>query len=112
MARFLLCVARMNNLRNEDLLSLVLGTVPRRPALAVATDLVRATGGVAALSRATPREISRVKGVGTARAARIAAAFELGRRAIENESVREMLGSAEDVYRILGPRMAGLQQEL
>ena len=124
MARFLLSAARMNNrerllrkgvqlIPDEDLLSIVLGTgVQRRPALAVANDLVKATGGVAAMSRASPRELSRVTGVGSAHAARIAAAFELGRRAVENETVRELLGSADDVYRILGPRMAGLQQEL
>src|SRR5690606_18027750 len=78
---------------DEELLSLVLGTgVRARPALAIASDLVRATGGVAALSRASPRELALVTGVGTARATRVAAAFELGRRAMESEQRRELLG--------------------
>ena len=98
---------------DEELLSIVLGTGVRdRPALAVASELVKTTGSVAALSRASPREMSLVAGVGAARAARIAAAFELGRRAIESEQRRAMLGHPEDVFHVVGPRMAGLQQEL
>lgn len=98
---------------DEELLSIVLGTGVRdRPALIVANDLVRASGGVAALSRATPRELSLVTGVGAARAARIAAAFELGRRAIESEQRRETLARPDDVFRLVHPRVAGLPQEL
>jgi DNA repair protein RadC len=98
---------------DEELLAVVLGTGTRaRPAQLVAAELVRASGGVAAVSRASPRELAQVSGVGAANAARIAAAFELGRRAIEAEVRREILEHAEDVYRIIEPRVAGLQQEL
>jgi DNA repair protein RadC len=98
---------------DEELLSLLLGAgVRARPALSVASDLVRASGGVVALSRASPRELALVAGVGTARATRVAAAFELGRRAIESEQRREMLSRPEDVFRIVAPRVAGLQQEV
>lgn len=98
---------------DEELLSLVLGAgVRARPALAIAGDLVRETGGIVALSRASPRELALVTGVGEARATRIAAAFELGRRAIETEQHRELLARPEDVFRIVGPRVAGLQQEV
>src|SRR5262245_32168943 len=82
---------------DEELLSLVLGTGVRdRPALAVANELVRASGGVVALSRASPRELALVTGVGTARAVRIAAAFELGRRALASEGHRALIAHAED----------------
>ena len=98
---------------DEELLSILLGTGVRdHPALAVATALVRSSGSVAALSRASPRELSLVTGVGAARAARIAAAFELGRRAVEGEHARETLARPEDVYRLVTPRVAGLSQEL
>lgn len=98
---------------DEELLSIVLGTgVRHHPALAVAAALVKASGSVAALSRATPRELSLVTGVGAARATRIAAAFELGRRAIESEQRRTTLARPEDVLQIVGPRVAGLAQEL
>lgn len=98
---------------DEELLSLIVGTgVRARSALAIASDLVTTTGGVVALSRASPRELALINGVGTARATRVAAAFELGRRAIESEQRREMLARPEDVFRICAPRVAGLQQEV
>jgi DNA repair protein RadC len=98
---------------DEELLSIVLGTGVRdHPALAVASELVKSSGSVAALSRASPRELSLIIGVGAARAARIAAAFELGRRAVASEQRRTTLAQADDVYRIIHPRVAGLAQEV
>jgi DNA repair protein RadC len=98
---------------DEELLAILLGTgVRARPALAIAAELVRASGGVVAVSRASPHELAQTVGIGAARAARVAAAFELGRRAIESEQRRDVLGQAEDVFRIVGPRLAGLQQEM
>ncbi len=98
---------------DEELLSIVLGTGVRdRPALAVASELVKTSGSVATLSRASPHELAQVTGVGAARAARIAAAFELGRRAIASEQRRTVLARPEDVFGIVSPRVAGVSQEL
>jgi DNA repair protein RadC len=98
---------------DEELLALVLGTgVRAHSARSVAAALVTSSGGVAALSRASPRELAQVTGVGTANAARIAAAFELGRRAIEVEQHRDTLGHPADVLRCVGTRLAGLSQEV
>jgi DNA repair protein RadC len=98
---------------DEELLSIVLGTgVAKRPALQVAAELVKASGGVAALSRASPHEVAQVLGVGEARAARIVAAFELGRRAVELVHHRDALVCPDDVYHCVAPRLAGVQQEV
>jgi DNA repair protein RadC len=98
---------------DEELIAILLGTGVRAHSVReVAAELVRSSGGVAAVSRATPRELAQVVGIGAARATRIVAAFELGRRAIEAEQHRESLAHAEDVFRIVGPRLAGLQQEV
>jgi DNA repair protein RadC len=98
---------------DAELIALVLGTGVRdHPVLAVAADLVQSVGGVAALSRASPHELAQITGVGMARAARLAAAFELGRRAVAVVHHRKVLGSAEDVYRCVAPRLAGLSQEV
>jgi len=98
---------------DAELIALVLGTGVRdHPVLAVAADLVQSIGGVAALSRASPHELAQVTGVGMARAARLAAAFELGRRAVAVVHHRKLLGSAQDVYRCVAPRLAGLSQEV
>ncbi|HEU0033342.1 MAG TPA: DNA repair protein RadC [Kofleriaceae bacterium] len=98
---------------DAELVSIVLGSgVRERPALRVASALVETAGGVAALSRASPRELAQVTGVGAARATRIAAAFELGRRALELEHHRPLVGSPADVFRCVAPRVAGLAQEI
>lgn len=103
----------VDELGDADLVALVLGTGTRaRPAGLVAADLVQVSGGVAHVARASPHELAQVSGIGAANAARLAAAFELGRRAIAAEVHRDVLADAEDVYRIVEPRVAGLQQEL
>lgn len=100
-------------LGDEELLAMVLGTGVRdHPVLAVAATLVRTAGGVGPLSRASPRELAQVTGIGAARATRVAAAFELGRRAVDEIHHRETLGRAEDVFRVVAPRLAGLAQEV
>jgi DNA repair protein RadC len=102
-----------DEISDADLLAVVLGTGVRdRPVNQVATELVRAAGGVGALSRASLRELAQVAGVGAARAARVAAAFELGRRALDAVHHRQLIGCAEDVYRVVAQRLAGLAQEL
>jgi len=100
-------------LGDKELLALVLGAGVRdHPALEVASDLMRKTGGIAAISRASPRELAQINGIGDARATRIAAAFELGRRVVDLVHHRQVMARPEDVYRLLAPRFAGLTQEL
>jgi DNA repair protein RadC len=101
------------SLGDGELLSLLLGTgVRSRPAIEVASELVQAVGGIGALSRASPHELVQIMGIGAAQAARIAAAFELGRRAVEVVQHRRLLGQADDVFRCVAPRLAGLSQEV
>jgi DNA repair protein RadC len=100
-------------LGDSELLSILLGTGIRdRPALAVAAEVIVSTGSLAVLSRASPRELALVSGIGIARATRIAAAFELGRRAISGAAQRETMSRPEDVFRVVLPRIAGLPQEV
>jgi DNA repair protein RadC len=98
---------------DEELLAVLLGTGVRgHPALAVAADLLRATGGFGVLARASPRELAQITGIGAERAARIAAAFELGRRAVEHVQHRHNLSRPDDVFHHVAPRLAGLAQEV
>lgn len=100
-------------LGDSELLSILLGTGIRdRPALAVAGEVIASTGGVTILARASPRELALVSGVGVARATRIAAAFELGRRAIAGAARRDAMLQPEDVFRVVRPRTSGLAQEV
>jgi DNA repair protein RadC len=97
----------------EELLALVLGTGTRgRPALEVAREALSCVGGIAALARASPRELMTIPGIGAARASRVAAAFHLGRRAMEPELYDRSLRSPEEVFHRLRCRMDGLTQEI
>lgn len=98
------------SLTDDELLAVVLGPNARKPASVAAHELVRSVGNVAEISRATPRELSPL--VGSSRAARIAAAFELGRRAVQLTFHRDSVGRPEDIYRLAAPRMVGLAQEI
>ena len=66
-----------------ELIGLLWGPGSRRDAAAaMAEDALLRCDGLSGLASASPREIERVPGVGPARAARLSAAFELGRRAV------------------------------
>jgi DNA repair protein RadC len=100
-------------LGDAELIAVVLGTGVRDcPALELAGDLVRAVGGISPLSRASPHELAQFNGIGPARGARLSAAFELGRRAVEVAQHRRMLRGAGDVYGCVASRLAGVSQEL
>ena len=100
------------HLADHELLALVLGTGVRgQPALVVAATLIGAAGGLPALARAAPAELAVAHGVGAARAARLAAGFELGRRALAVRD-RAHLADAAAVFRWLRPRVVGLAQEV
>ena len=72
------------SLSDGELLAVLLGTGTRgRSAWVVARSLLEQAGGLPALLGKTPGELARSRGVGPARAARLAAAVELGRRYLE-----------------------------
>ncbi|HEY4057636.1 MAG TPA: DNA repair protein RadC [Kofleriaceae bacterium] len=101
------------HLNDEELLATVLGSgAGRHSARTIAAELVRSNGGISTLARSTPRELAVTAGCGPANAARIAAAFELGRRAVDAESYRPIVGSASDVFDVVKARVAGLAQEV
>ena len=85
-------------LGDNELVALVIGHGSRHAgALGVANSLMAAYGGIHGLARCAPDELSRVPGIGPARAAQIAAALELGRRTlVKSPRARLQLGSARD----------------
>jgi DNA repair protein RadC len=104
----------ISSLADNELLAMVLGPGTRKnqPAASAATELVRSAGNgsIATLSRATPRELAQI--VGTSRAERVAAAFELGRRAVLAACHRDTMAKPEDIHRVCLPRITGLAQEI
>jgi DNA repair protein RadC len=71
------------SLGDNELVALVLGSGCRgADALDVANEVLRARGGLHGLARSTCGDLARVGGIGRAKAAQIAAAVEIGRRAL------------------------------
>lgn len=70
-------------LGDNELVALVLGSgCPRTGALEVANELLRARGGLHGLARSTCDDLAQVTGIGVAKAAKLIAAQELGRRTL------------------------------
>jgi DNA repair protein RadC len=98
-------------LTDRELLALVMRHGrPGESALDLATSLLVEYGDLAALARARPEELAIRAGIGTAKAAALAAAFQLGSRARE-ESSRPVLRSAADVADAVQPGLAWLRRE-
>lgn len=90
----------------NELLAVVLGTGTRSAsALDLANHILGASGGLKGLARLSPGALVRLPGLKTARAARLIAAFELGRRLVaEPDSPRPTFRTPEEAGRYLLPR--------
>ena len=81
-------------------------------AVEAATDALRRHDGLIGLTRATDAELEEVPGVGPVRAAQLAAAFELGRRAVADwPPGRWTVRAPRDVGERLVPQMGFLERE-
>jgi DNA repair protein RadC len=100
-------------LSDGELIAILLGTgTAEQPAPALAENLLFRLGGLAGLLQASLGQLAAIHGVGTGKAARIAAALELGRRASAQPLLRgSRLGSSEDVYRAFGPLLSHVPHE-
>ncbi|OPY68419.1 MAG: hypothetical protein A4E62_02068 [Syntrophorhabdus sp. PtaU1.Bin002] len=75
----------------QELLALIIGRgVAKRSVMDIAQELVRRFGSINGLSQATAEELSKVRGIGIAKAAQILACFELARR-------QDLEGETEDL---------------
>jgi DNA repair protein RadC len=97
-----------------ELLAILLGTGDATAdAMAVARELLaRADGSLRELAARPSAELTLTRGVGTAKAARLLAAFELATRLIqEQRPALPRVRSPEDVAALLSPRMRDLAVE-
>jgi len=92
-------------LGDNELVAVLLGSGTRgRNALDVANNLLDAAGGLRGLTRTTRDELARAHGIGSARAARIQAAIELGRRSLTRDPAeRPHFAAPRDVAAFLLP---------
>jgi DNA repair protein RadC len=101
------------NLTDAQLLAILLRVGrDKASAVEVAMDLLSAVGGVQGLGHSGIDELCRVRGVGTAKAAQLKAAIELGKRAMAAPlSMGTRLSSSADVFRAYHTRLRDLRQE-
>jgi DNA repair protein RadC len=101
-------------LTGQELVAVILGTgCAGRDALTVAGELLGCVAGsLRRLAGRPSAELARVPGVGRTKAARVAAALELGRRVgAEVEPAPERIRGPADVQRLCGPRLRDLTVE-
>jgi DNA repair protein RadC len=101
-------------LADVELLALQLGSGTRgRTAVDVAREMLAAYGSLADVASREASELARVRGVGPAKAARLAAAFELTRRLRGRQpGERRRLASPAEVYAAYAPLMEDLSREV
>src|SRR5918997_3145890 len=100
-------------LSDGDLLAIILNTGMKGETVTdVSQRLLAEHGGLRGLFRLDIAELSRIRGLGDAKAVRLKAALELGRRlAVLLPEERPQVGSPEDVANLLSIEMAALEQE-
>lgn len=99
-------------LSNSELLAILLGTGSKGlNVLSTAREILKRAGTLADLERLPPSELTRVRGVGKAKAVQLAAAFQLGARLGREMATQQVLDSPEQVYQLLGGEMRSLTQE-
>lgn len=104
--------AGARHLEDAELLAVVLGTGTRaEPVQALAARMLRDHEGLVGLAQRAPSTLAQTRGVGATKAARIAAAFEIGRRAANGQLPPTRIRSAQDVDALLRPRLAHLEVE-
>lgn len=101
------------SLGTSELLAIILNTGMRGETVTdMAERLLVQHGGLRGLMRMDLVELAAVKGVGEAKAAKVKAAFELGRRlAVLGDGERLRVESPEDIVNLVGVEMAALEQE-
>lgn len=101
------------SLGDAELLAVLLGTgLAGRPATVVAAALLERAGGLDGLGRLAPAAVAEHPGIGLAKALRIAAGMELGRRTAQRAArPRAPLQSSADVSRYARARIGPLDHE-
>lgn len=100
------------SLDNAELMALFISTGTKgHSAISIGRDLLRKYGSMGALGGLPVSELAKEKGMGLAKASKLAAAFEMGSR-VSREQIRETpLDSPEVIYGHFAPQLSYLPQE-
>jgi len=96
----------------QELLALILGRGIAGESVMVTTQRLLSTfGNIKAISEASLEELSKVRGIGLAKAAQIKAAFELAKRSEEAIGEKILIKSSEDVAKLVRPKLKDKKKE-
>jgi len=100
-------------LSNVDLLAIILHTgIKHESVVHLAERLLSETDGLVRLSTLSPQELTKIKGIGLAKAVTIVAVFELSRRmSIVQGEERAVIHSPRDAASLFMPRLRYLRKE-
>jgi len=102
-------------LSTQEILALVIGRgIKGESVLVTAQKLLVTFGNLENLGKATIAELSKIKGIGPAKAAQIKAAFELGNRVqcISEQPGKVKIKSPDDILAIVKRRLKGLKKRV
>lgn len=102
-----------HTLSDAELLAILLGNGARgQSAVELARDLIERSVDLTRLSARSAHELKNIKGIGSAKAARLVAAFELTRRVqAQPFDPKRKIQSPDDVARHFIPKLRGAQKE-
>jgi len=114
--REILLTAGAGNLSTAQLLAIILRTGGKnKSALGLARELLVQFNGLKSIEDASVAEFLNTKGMGNAKIAQLKAAFELGRRLLQDDTSDALkvpsFRSSHDVYEYYRPRFYGLKKE-
>ena len=99
-------------LDNAELMALFISTGTKgRSAITIGRDLLKKYGSMGALGALPVSELAKEKGLGLAKASKLAAAFELGARVAREQMQHIPLDSPELIHEFFAPQMAHLATE-
>lgn len=99
-------------LTDEELVSLVIPASGGQESVVVAQRLLDEAGSLLALANTPPRQLRQMEGLGMERAARLSAAFELGRRVLASQGDDQVtIKDRNDVVSLFAPHLSSLNHE-
>ena len=99
-------------LSNAELMALFISSGSKgRSAIDIGRELIAKYGSMGALGSMPVAELAKEKGLGMAKASKLAAAFELGVRVAREQTQTAVLDTPERIFENFGPQMAHLPQE-
>ncbi|MBI4734430.1 MAG: DNA repair protein RadC [Rubrobacteridae bacterium] len=101
------------SLSNAELLAIILNTGTRnRTTIQLSEELLSHFQNLGTIGRSTIEELCEIEGIGEAKASKISAAFELGRRVSKASPIdRRTINSPEDAAQLLMSEMRHLDRE-